>query len=105
MPKSFAEVASYISASADRLPRPALARASESCRRASFASVLGERSATAAISDRGSAPSQHGCIRERACLVPPEATRRQAMAMLIKKVPDWLLLVLLGKAVGTLIFM
>jgi hypothetical protein len=28
-----------------------------------------------------------------------------AMPMLIKRIPDWLLLVLLGKAVGTLIFM
>jgi hypothetical protein len=27
------------------------------------------------------------------------------MPMLIKRIPDWLLLVLLGKAVGTLIFM
>jgi hypothetical protein len=27
------------------------------------------------------------------------------MPLLLKKVPDWLLLVLLGKAVGTLLFM
>jgi hypothetical protein len=31
--------------------------------------------------------------------------RRLMMPLLLKKVPDWLLLVLLGKAVGTLLFM
>jgi hypothetical protein len=45
------------------------------------------------------------CIRTASSAVAPQAKGESKMPTILKRIPDWLLLIVLGKAVGTIIFL
>jgi len=45
------------------------------------------------------------CIRARLGDVASQAKGESKMPTILKRIPDWLLLIVLGKAVGTMIFL